>query len=90
MKKFISLCVFGILSVATTTALAGPPARSTSDYPVGAKCSAACIVNVAPGLTRAKLYSTVVPRCHQKQSAAVRWGNPPDNCPQSTQVASCN
>jgi len=88
MKKFISSSVFGVICIATTMAFAGPPARGTSETAEGAQCPRACYANVAPHLTRAALYGTVVPRCHQKSSTAVRWGNPPADCQQNTQVAS--
>ncbi len=89
MKKLIILSVFGILCVATSSALAGPPARNTSNNPEGTRCPLACVVNVAPQLTRASLFGTVVPRCYQKSSAAVRWGSAPAVCPQTTQMARC-
>ena len=80
MKKLISLSVFGIICVATTAAFAGPPARGTSESMQVARCPRRCVFNVAPQLTRASLYGTVIPRCHQKSSAAVRWGNPQVDC----------
>jgi len=87
MNESISLSVFGILCIATSTALAGPPARVMSDYSEDAHCPLACVVNVAPQLSRASLYGTVVPRRHQKSSTPVRWGNEAALCPQSAQMA---
>ncbi len=89
MKNLIGLSVFGALLVVTTTALAGPPARGVAESMEGARCTKACVVDVASQLTRASLFGTVVPRCHKETSLAVRWGKPPANCPLAMQVASC-
>jgi len=89
MKNLIGLSVFGVLIVATTTAFAGPPARGVAESMEGARCPLACVTNVAPQLTRAALFGTVVPRCYKETSAPVRWGKAPEGCRQNTQVASC-
>jgi hypothetical protein len=89
MKNLIGLSVFGTLLVVTATALAGPPARGVAESMEGARCPLACVTNVAPHLTRAALFGTVVPRCYKETSTAVRWGKAPTGCPQNTQVASC-
>ncbi len=87
MKNIISLSVFGIICIATTTAFAGPPARGTAESMEGARWPLACVINVAPQLTRASLYGTSVPRCYKETAMAPRWGSSPAGCKQVTQVA---
>ena len=87
MKKSITIGIAGALLAFASSAIAGPPARRDARDLSGVYCTSGCVANVGSQLTRATLYGTVVPRCHQETATNPRWGSAQKPCPGKTLVA---